>query len=111
MVCRCSSAISSLVFSVLRLTPGIAVIHCCYYITAWVEDAFGIVQFKEFLSFTLTERRSERALTGSFRCWMRSAVRCHRMSEYILALKITPGRQKDLDDCAILLPKTNFLTL
>ena len=29
-------------------------------------------------------------------------------SEYILALKITAGRQKDLDDCAILLPKTTM---
>ena len=31
-------------------------------------------------------------------------------SEYILALKITAGRQKDLEDCAILLPKTNIRT-
>jgi hypothetical protein len=31
-------------------------------------------------------------------------------SEYILALKITAGRQKDLDDCAILLPKTKIRT-
>ncbi len=31
-------------------------------------------------------------------------------SEYILALKITAGRQKDLDDCAILLPKTKMRT-
>ncbi len=31
-------------------------------------------------------------------------------SEYILALKITAGRQKDLDDCAILLPKTEIRT-
>ena len=31
-------------------------------------------------------------------------------SEYILALKITAGRQKDLDDCAILLPKTQIRT-
>src|SRR5947209_2409844 len=31
-------------------------------------------------------------------------------SEYILALKITAGRQKDLDDCAILLPKTKVQT-
>ena len=31
-------------------------------------------------------------------------------SEYILALKITAGRQKDLDDCAILLPKTTIRT-
>ncbi len=31
-------------------------------------------------------------------------------SEYILALKITAGRQKDLDDCAILLPKTPIRT-
>ena len=30
--------------------------------------------------------------------------------EYILALKITAGRQKDLDDCAILLPKTKIRT-
>jgi len=30
--------------------------------------------------------------------------------EYILALKITAGRQKDLDDCAILLPKTQIRT-
>ena len=30
--------------------------------------------------------------------------------EYILALKITAGRQKDLDDCAILLPKTKIQT-
>ncbi|MFL5692745.1 MAG: hypothetical protein ACJ795_13155 [Ktedonobacteraceae bacterium] len=29
-------------------------------------------------------------------------------SEYILALKITAGRQKDLDDCAILLAKTKI---
>ncbi len=29
---------------------------------------------------------------------------------YILALKITAGRQKDLDDCAILLPKTKIRT-
>ncbi len=29
-------------------------------------------------------------------------------SEYILALKITAGRQKDLDDCAILLLKTTI---
>jgi len=32
------------------------------------------------------------------------------MSEYILALKITAGRQKDLDDCAILLPNTTIRT-
>ena len=31
-------------------------------------------------------------------------------SEYILALKITAGRQKDLDDCAILLLKTPIRT-
>ena len=31
-------------------------------------------------------------------------------SEYILALKITAGRQKDPDDCAILLPKTKIRT-
>ncbi len=31
-------------------------------------------------------------------------------SEYILALKITAGRQKDLDDCAILLLKTKIQT-
>jgi selenophosphate synthase len=31
-------------------------------------------------------------------------------SEYILAIKITVGRQKDLDDCAILLPKTKIRT-
>lgn len=31
-------------------------------------------------------------------------------NEYILALKIIAGRQKDLDDCAILLPKTNIRT-
>jgi hypothetical protein len=31
-------------------------------------------------------------------------------SEYILALKITAGRQKDLDDGAILLAKTKFRT-
>jgi hypothetical protein len=30
--------------------------------------------------------------------------------EYILALKITAGRQKDLDDCAILLSKTQIRT-
>ena len=30
--------------------------------------------------------------------------------EYILALKIIAGRQKDLDDCAILLPKTQIRT-
>ncbi len=30
--------------------------------------------------------------------------------EYILALKITAGRQKDLEDCAILLPKTKIRT-
>ena len=30
--------------------------------------------------------------------------------EYILALKITAGRQKDLDDCAILLPKSQIRT-
>ncbi len=30
--------------------------------------------------------------------------------EYILALKITAGRQKDLEDCAILLPKTQVRT-
>src|SRR2546429_1403565 len=30
--------------------------------------------------------------------------------EYILALKITAGRQKDLDDCAILLPKNKIRT-
>lgn len=31
-------------------------------------------------------------------------------SECILALKITAGRQKDLEDCAILLPKTTIRT-
>lgn len=31
-------------------------------------------------------------------------------SEYILALKITAGRQKDLEDCAILLLKTKIRT-
>ena len=31
-------------------------------------------------------------------------------SEYILPLKITAGRQKDLDDCALLLPKTKVRT-
>jgi hypothetical protein len=31
-------------------------------------------------------------------------------SEYILTLKIIAGRQKDLDDCAILLPKTKIRT-
>jgi hypothetical protein len=31
-------------------------------------------------------------------------------SEYILALKVTAGRRKDLDDCAILLPKTKIRT-
>lgn len=31
--------------------------------------------------------------------------------EYILALKITAGRPKDLDDCAILLPKTAIQTI
>ena len=31
-------------------------------------------------------------------------------SEYILALKIIAGRQKDLDDCDILLPKTQIRT-
>jgi hypothetical protein len=30
--------------------------------------------------------------------------------EYILALKIAAGRKKDLDDCAILLPKTRIRT-
>jgi hypothetical protein len=30
--------------------------------------------------------------------------------EYMLALKITAGRQKDLDDCAILLPNTQIRT-
>ena len=30
--------------------------------------------------------------------------------EYILALKINAGRRKDLDDCVILLPKTNIRT-
>ena len=30
--------------------------------------------------------------------------------EYILALKIIAGRQKGLDDCAILLPKTQIRT-
>jgi hypothetical protein len=30
--------------------------------------------------------------------------------EYILALKITAGRDKDLDDCAILLPQTKVKT-
>src|SRR5579859_1038348 len=30
--------------------------------------------------------------------------------EYILALKIAAGRKKDLDDCAILLPKTKIRT-
>jgi len=30
--------------------------------------------------------------------------------EYILALKITAGRRKDLDDCAILLPQTRIKT-
>lgn len=31
-------------------------------------------------------------------------------AEYILALKIAAGRQKDLEDCAILLPKTKIRT-
>jgi hypothetical protein len=31
-------------------------------------------------------------------------------SAYILAPKITAGRQKDLEDCAILLPKTEIRT-
>jgi len=31
--------------------------------------------------------------------------------EYILALKMTAGRPKDLDDCAILLPKTVIQTI
>ena len=31
--------------------------------------------------------------------------------EYILALKMTAGRPKDLDDCAILLPKTAIQTI
>jgi hypothetical protein len=31
--------------------------------------------------------------------------------EYILALKMTAGRPKDLDDCAILLPKTSIQTV
>ena len=31
--------------------------------------------------------------------------------EYILALKMTAGRPKDLDDCAILLPKTTIQTI
>ena len=31
--------------------------------------------------------------------------------EYILALKMTAGRPKDLDDCAILLPKTSIQTI
>ncbi len=31
-------------------------------------------------------------------------------AEYILALKITAGRRKDLDDCAILLAQTNIRT-
>jgi hypothetical protein len=31
-------------------------------------------------------------------------------TEYILALKIIAGREKDIDDCAILLPKTNIRT-
>ncbi|HLG60689.1 MAG TPA: DUF6036 family nucleotidyltransferase [Ktedonosporobacter sp.] len=31
-------------------------------------------------------------------------------AEYILALKIAAGRDKDLDDCAILLPQTNIKT-
>lgn len=31
-------------------------------------------------------------------------------NEYIPALKITARRQKDLDDCAILLPKTKIWT-
>jgi hypothetical protein len=31
-------------------------------------------------------------------------------SEYILALKITAGRQKDLEDCVILLPQTKIRT-
>lgn len=31
-------------------------------------------------------------------------------AEYILALKIAAGRDKDLDDCAILLPQTNIRT-
>jgi len=31
--------------------------------------------------------------------------------EYILALKITAGRPKDLDDCAILLPKSAIQTI
>ena len=31
-------------------------------------------------------------------------------NEYILALKIIAGRQKDLEDCAILLPKTKIRT-
>jgi len=30
--------------------------------------------------------------------------------EYILALKITAGRKKDLEDCAILLPQTKIET-
>ena len=30
--------------------------------------------------------------------------------EYILALKLTAGRQKDLEDCAILLAKTKLRT-
>jgi hypothetical protein len=30
--------------------------------------------------------------------------------DYILALKITAGRQKDLEDCALLLPKTKIRT-
>ena len=31
--------------------------------------------------------------------------------EYMLALKMTAGRPKDLDDCAILLPKTTIQTI
>ncbi len=31
--------------------------------------------------------------------------------EYILALKIVAGREKDLDDCVILLPRTQITTL
>lgn len=31
-------------------------------------------------------------------------------NDYIFALKITAGRQKDLEDCAILLPKTKIRT-
>lgn len=80
----------------------------------WLEeDAFE--RMREVLSACMLEVARKHMLPPNWFNFLTQVILMHDIyippREYILALKMTAGRPKDLDDCAILLPKTAIQTI